>query len=357
MRRSAALLASAFLLSACAAAATPVPTAAPTAAPTAGPSGPAPTAAPTALPGTKTFTVAKPAPSIANIAFHAAMEDLNTQGYTVTIQNINTPELVIEGAAKGTFQFGDGSVSAVLSAVAKGAQLRVISDRSGNEWSLVTKSDIANCQGLAGKNVGVTSLGSSVTAMLKSWIAKTCPGTTPNYLVIATSDQRALALIANQIDGAPLQIQDSLPLLTKAEHSGKFKALVNFQRDLPEVLINTVYTNTDFARENPGTVVAALKAILQANRKVADDPAYLKNMTLKYIPNVDQATLDAVVKTYRDLGLFDVNGGLTAEKIAFNAKFYGPAPEGTGSVPKVLAPNEWADLTYLNIALNELGKR
>jgi ABC-type nitrate/sulfonate/bicarbonate transport system substrate-binding protein len=350
------MLAGTILLSACTAAATPTPTAAPTAAASPGATTAA-TAAATQLPGVKQFIVAKPAPSVGNVAFHAAMDGMNSEGYSVSVQSINTPDLVVEGVAKGTFHFGDGSVNAVMLATTKGSQIRVISDRLGNEWTLVTKSDIANCAGLAGKNVGVTSLGSSVTSMLKAWIAKTCPGTNPNYLVIATSDQRALALIANQIDGAPLQLADSLPLLTKAEHSGKFKALVRFAQDLPEVLINTVYVNNDFARQNPGTVVAVLKALLTANRKVADDPTYLKTITLKYIPNIDQATLDPVLAAYRDAKIMDVNGGLTPEKLTFNAKFYGPAPEGTGSVPRVLAPSEWADLTYLNIALQQLGKR
>jgi hypothetical protein len=104
-------------------------------------------------------------------------------------------------------------------------------------------------------------------------------------------------------------------------------------------------------------VVAVIKALLTANRKVADDPTYLKTITLKYIPNIDQSTLDPVLAAYRDAKIMDVNGGITMEKLVYNAKFYGPAPDGTGSVSKVLAPNEYADLTYLNIALAELGKR
>jgi ABC-type nitrate/sulfonate/bicarbonate transport system substrate-binding protein len=244
-----------------------------------------------------------------------------------------------------------------MAAITKGAKIRLISDRLGNEWTIVSKTDIANCAGLAGKNVGVTSLGSAVTAMLKAWIAKTCPGTAPNYLIIATSDQRALALIANQIDAAPLQLADSLPLLTKADYTGRFKALVKFAQDLPEVLINGLYVNTDFAANNPGTVVDVIKALLTANRKVADDPTYLKTITLKYIPGIDQTTLDPIVNAYRDAKIMDVNGGLTNDKLVYNGKFYGPAPDGTGSVSRVLAPNEYADVTYLNIALQQLGKR
>jgi ABC-type nitrate/sulfonate/bicarbonate transport system substrate-binding protein len=355
-RRLALAIVGTLVLAACSSAATPAPTAVRTTAPSGAPTTAA-SPTPTALPGTKTFTVAKPSASVGNVAFHAAMDGMNQDGYTVSVAAIDTPELVIEGVAKGQFQFGDGSVNAVMAAITKGAAIRVISDRLGNEWSLYTKADITTCQGLAGKNIAITSLGSSVTAMLKAWIAKTCPGTTPNYLIIATSDQRALALIANQIDAAPLQIADGLPIINKPENAGKFKILTSFQRDLPEVLINTVYVNNDFAAANPGTVVAVLKAILTANRKVADDPTYLKTITLKYIPRVDQTTLDDVIKAYRDLKLLDVNGGLTTDKLTYNAKFYGPAPDGTGSVDKVLAPTDWADLTYLNIALSQLGKR
>jgi ABC-type nitrate/sulfonate/bicarbonate transport system substrate-binding protein len=346
-----------LVLSACTAAGTPVPTSPPTQAPSsAGPSSAA-SAAPTELPGTKQFVVAKPAPSIANIPFHAAMEDMNKAGYNVTVQSIDTPELLIEGVAKGQFAFGDGSINLVMNAVLKGAEIRVISDRVGNEWSLYTQAALNNCADLAGKNLGVTSLGSSVTAMLKAWITKTCPGTTPNYLVISTSDQRALALIANQIDAAPLQIQDGLPLMNNAEHKGKFKILTNFQRDLPELLINSVYVNNEFARQNPGTVVAVMKALLEANRKVLSEPNFLREVTLRYLPNIDQTSLDQIVAAYKEFKLFDPNGGATTEKLQFTAKFYGPAPEGTGSVPQVLNPSQWADLTYLNLALGQLGRQ
>jgi NitT/TauT family transport system substrate-binding protein len=348
------LLAGVFLLSACTAAATPVPTRAPTALPSTGPGA---TAAPTRLPGIKQFIVAKPAASVANVSFHVAMDGMNREGYSVSVQSINTPELVVEGVAKGTFQVGAGSNTQIMAAIAKGAPLRVIADQVGNEWALVSRSDIANCAGLGGKNIAVTSLGSSTAAMLKAWIAKTCPGTAPNYLVIAASDQRALALIANQIDASPLQLQDTLLLLEKAEHAGKFKSLVSFARDLPELVLNSIFVNNDFARDNPGTVVDVLSAFLTTNRKVADDPNYLKQITLQYSPSVDQATLDNVAKIYRDLNLLDVNGGLTMSKIVFTAKFFGPAPDGTNSVSKVLAPNEFADLTYLNIALSRLGRR
>ena len=357
-RRSglAVVIASMLALAACSSAATPAPTAAPTAKPAGSPTAaPSPTA--TALPGTKTFSVGAPAASVANVVFRAALYAMNTSGYTVTLTPVTTPELVVEGTSKNTFQFGDGSINSVMAAVEKGAALRVIVDRTGNEWSLYTKSDIADCKGLAGKQLAVTSLGSAVTAMLKAWMAKTCPGTTPNFLVIASSTDRAAALLANQIDASPLQLADGLPLVTNAASKDKFKILANFQRDLPEVLISSVYVNLDFARDNPGTVVAVVKAIITENRKSADDPTYLKKTVLQYIPAIDQSSLDAVVKAYQDFKLFDVNGGLTDAKLAYNAKFYGPAPDGAGSTKAVMAVNTFADLTYLNIALNELGKK
>lgn len=341
-------------LAACTSAATPAPTPAPakSASPTVAAS---PTA--TALPGTKTFSVGLPTPSVANSLLRAAIDSLNKSGYTVKVESINTPDLVVAGVTNNTLQFGDGSINSVMAAIEKGADMRVIVDRTGNEWSLYTTKAITKCADLNGVRLGVTSPTSAVTMMLKAWIAKTCAGTTPQYLTIASSGDRAAALVAGQLDASPLQLADGLPLINSAANAGKFAVLVNFQQQLPEVLISSVYVGTAFARENPGTVLELIKAMLTQARKVADDPTYLKTVATQFVPGIDQSTLDPVLKAYMDYKLFDVNGGLTQSKLEYNAKFYGPAPDGAGSTKAVLAVNTWADLTYLNMALTALGKR
>lgn len=349
------VMATALAVAACTSAATPAPTPAPSKASSAPSAAPSPTA--TALPGTKTFTVGLPAASVANSLFRAALDAMNSSGYQITVANIQTPDLVIAGIANGTLQFGDGSVNLVLAAVEKGANIRVVVDRTGNEWSIYSTNAITKCSDLNGVRFGVTSLTSAVTAMVKAWLAKTCPGTTPGYLVIADSGARAQAMIAGQLDASPLQLADGLPLVTNAQTSSKFHVLVNFQQQLPEVMISSIYVGTTFAADNPGTVVDLIKALITQHRKSADDPTYLKTVVLKYIPNIDQSSLDATLKAYQDYKLFDVNGGLTDAKLSYNAKFYGPAPDGAGVTKTVLANNTWADLTYLNIALNQLGKR
>jgi hypothetical protein len=52
--------------------------------------------------------------------------------------------------------------------------------------------------------------------------------------------------------------------------------------------------------------------------------------------------------------MFDVNGGLTADNLNYTAKFFGPKPDGTGTLDTVLPLDQWADLSFLNTVLSEL---
>ena len=344
-------------VAACASAATPVPTKAPTAPPS---TGPTVTVAPTAtpLPGTKTFTIGFTNPGISSAPFLAAIADLNANGYKIDFPIIQSSELVVQGVASGTFAFGSGANNAVLAAVEQGAGLRVVVSRVNNEWMLYAAKSITSCAGLAGKKLAIHSEGAVSTAMVKNFVATKCPGTAPSYVVIPGSENRVQALLANPspIDASPLELGDAVTIDIKA--ADRYSLLSNFAGDLPNLQANAIYVNLAFARDNPGSVVALIRAVLEQYRKVDGNAAYLQQISEKHVPNaIVKDTVAAATKKFVDLKMFPINGGITAANLDYTAKFFGPAPDGIGSTKKLIGINEWTDLTYLKLALAAIGTK
>ena len=313
-----------------------------------------PSVAPTELPGTKTFSVGATSAGFSHGPLLAAIDSLRSKGYKIDYPVLDSSELVTQGVASGQFAFGSGANNSVMAAITKGANLRLVVARVNNEWTLYALNSIKSCADLAGKKLAIHSAGAVSTAMVKNYVATKCPGTEPDYVVIPGSENRVKALLANQIDASPLELGDALTIDAKA--SDRYHQLSNFSADLPDLQTTSVYVNGDFAKANPGTVVALIEALLEQFRKA--DPAYLKEIATKYVPDtIDPTTIDAQAARYAELKMFPVNGGITDANLTYTAKFFGPKPDGTGSVDKLLAVSDFADLSYLKIALDALGTK
>ena len=350
-RASALSLVAALLVGACTSAATLAPTPAPTAGPTS-----TATAGSTSLPGTTTFTVGFTSPGFTSAPLLAALEAMRSQGYTIDTPTISASELLTQGVADGSFAIGAGmGTNTIMSAVEKGATIKVFLARNANETVLSARSATINgCGDLSGKKVGVHSEGSVGYAMIKAYVKASCPQAAPNYLIIAGSENRLAAMVADQIDAAQLELGDSITL--DAQTGDRFKLLASFAQDLPKLQPYVFGVNTTFAKDNPGTIVALVKAVLAEYRRISGDAAALQADAQEHVKDViNPSTVEAVARKYTDLKIFDVNGGLTADNLQFTADFFGP--NGTKAVTTAMALNSWADLSFLDAALAEMGKK
>ena len=258
----------AFLVAACGGGASTAPTQAPTAAPSNQPS-----VGPTEVPGTKEFTVGFTSPGLSSAPFLAAIDAMRGAGYTIDTPIIESSELLSQAVASGQFAFGSGANNAVLAANDAGANLRVVISRVNNEWTLYARTaTIKTCADLGGKSLAIHSEGAVSTAMVKNYIDVNCAGhrrpTTSSSPARPTGWRRCLA---DQIDASPLELGDSLTI--DAQASDKLLACSTASRPtLPDLQTTSIYVNGDFAAENPGTVLAMVKAVLTEHRRIAGDP-------------------------------------------------------------------------------------
>jgi NitT/TauT family transport system substrate-binding protein len=303
--------------------------------------------------GTKDFGVAFTSVGLSSAPFLAAIDKLNKeQGYAIKTQEIAESELVTAGVAAGDFQFGSGANNATMAAIEKGANLKAVVARVNNEWTLYARTDIKECKDLQGKRVAIHSQGAVSTAMVKNYIDTVCPGTEPEYVVIEGSNNRVSAMLADQIDASPLELSDSITIDTQA--SDKYHQIASFAADLPDLQTTSIYVNGDWAAENPGSVDAIVKAVLEINKEIEGNPARLKEIAQQFVPDAINAdTIDLATQKYVDLKMFPADGGLTAENLEYTAKFFGP--DGTKSTSVLLTPDQFSDLSYLEQAKSELG--
>jgi NitT/TauT family transport system substrate-binding protein len=301
------------------------------------------------------FTVAETAVGIGSVAFRAAIDSLREQGYKIETPELAESELVSQGVAAGQFQFGSGANNSALLAMEKGGKMKFIIDRNSNEWTVVTTQAVEDCAGLVKSRVAIHSPGSVSGAMLRDWVKKTCPDVADQYkpLIIAGSQNRAAALQADQIDAAPAELRDWIVL--KETAGDKFKVLVNFSEDLPDLHPTSMYGNTDWMEANPDVVKDLVREILLQHRRINDEEGYLMSLYQKYLPDeAKEPTAADVVKEYVDRGLFDTNGGLTEEAVDYTAKFFGP--NGTGDLKADMPADQVSDLSYLEDVLAEIGQ-
>jgi NitT/TauT family transport system substrate-binding protein len=335
----------ALIVTACSGGASPSPSsAAPATQPPAASGEPSEPAA-TELPGSKNFTVAFTSIGLSSVALLAAIDDLRAQGYTIETPEVADNNLIVQGVSNNEFQFSSGTTLAVLIANKTGAPLKVIGNRIGNEWTVASVATIADCAGLDGKRYAHHSEAAVSTAMGRNWVEESCPGTTPEEVIIAGSDNRANALIADQIDATELELSDAIALL--ASQGDKFHVLTSFSETLPDLKPSTIYGNTDYMAENPGDVVALLSAVLAQHEKINADAGYLKSLAEKYLPNVNQDTIDEVTSQYVELGLFETDGGIDAESLEYTIKFF----EDAGALEAGLTVDQAADFSFLEMAL------
>jgi NitT/TauT family transport system substrate-binding protein len=340
--RAFALVVTAAILFGCTAASSPSPTPAPTRTPAASA---APSAAPTVVPETTSFKVAFGGPGISTVALLSAIRILNEGGWKIETPELSAGELQLQGVASGEFQISSGSGPNVLQLAEKGLPVRVVMGRIKNEWTLYSKSEIADCKGLEGVKLAIHSEGSPATFMLRNWIKNNCDGTKPSYLILPGSENRFAALLKGEIDASPIELSDAIAL--EAQGGDKYRRLTSFAETLPNLMLTPIYANSDWASKNKNTMALLLKAVLEQQRKFNADPAYFKAEVIKTLPNVSQATLDKVIKAYVDLEMYDPTGGISIEQQRYTADFLLQA----GLLKPGFSTEQAYDRTYLDAAL------
>lgn len=267
------------------------------------------------------FTLAFPSVlGVSHLPLVAAVDDLRADGYEIETPFLAESELSVEGVASGQFEMSHGTSQSTMLANEAGASIRWLIERVSNEWTLFARNNIESCEDLDGVRLAIHSEGAVSTAMVQAYIDETCPGTEPDFLVIPGSENRAAALIADEVDASPVELADAINLQQVA--GDRFGILAPFSKDLPDLITATLYARADFIETHPQAVQDLVDATLAQNERVAGDPEYMAELIRKYMPDFDPEILDEVAEAYSDGVMFPVDGGLTEQSVQFTIDFF-----------------------------------
>ena len=284
------------------------------------------------------FTIAFPSVlGVSHLTLMAAIDEMRALGFPIETPILAESELSVEGVATGKFEMSHGTSQATMLATLAGSPLIWVAKRVSNEWTMFARTNITSCAELEGVRLGIHSEGAVSTAMLKAYIDTNCPGTNPGYIVIPGSENRAAALLADQIDAAPVELADAIEL--EALAGDRFGILANFAEDLPELTTATVYASEKFLNEQPAAVQLLVDLMLAQNERVASESGYMASLIRKYIPDFNPELLERVAEAYSDGIMFPTDGGLNESSVQYTIDFFTNA----GVVGPGLTPDDiWA---------------
>jgi NitT/TauT family transport system substrate-binding protein len=247
-----------------------------------------------------------------------AWEQLKKQGIEVVPTFFPKTDLAVQAVVAGEADIGSAAGIAVVKAVESGMDVRIIAEQVRNEWQLVTPVSIKDIKQLDGKRVGYHAP-ITVTEALVKWMAQHYK-ITPNWMIIPGSDVRSEALMRGQLDATPAEIGDVLNILTAKP--GQFHVLISYAKTFPQLIGSMYFARADYVQKNSATVEAVLEAILRAHRSAEERPASVKENALRLLPETKPQLIDATAANYKELRIWDVNGGAGKERGDASIKFF-----------------------------------
>lgn len=279
-----------------------------------------------------------------------AHELLTAQGYTIEVTAFTSADLETAALMQGAIDIANGSMRTVWLGIGKGGNARTLMEQVADAWLLVAKIDIKTCGDLAGKRIAFTSSSSLNHALFDAYTQEYCPRLEYEPLLISSSENRAAALLAGQVDATPLELADWIEQQEKAPD--RFHVLFNFGEQLPRLKTTGVYARGAFAEQQPEAVRDYIRALLAVHRAIRDNTAQLRDAAAKYL-HLDSTTAETIAQAYLALNMWDPNGGLTREDVQYSLDFF----TKTNSIPEGMTVDSVADLSYLRQVLDEIGRK
>jgi len=247
-----------------------------------------------------------------------AWEQLKKQGIEVVPTFFPRTDLAVQAVVAGEADIGSAAGIAVIKAVESGMNVRVIGEQVRNEWQLVTSVSFKDPKQLDGKRVGYHAP-ITVTEALVKWMAQHYK-ITPNWLIIPGSDVRAEAIMRGQLDATPAEIVDVLNILNAKP--GQFHVLISYAKIFPQLIGSMYFTRADFLQKESSTVDSVMEALLRAHRNAEERPASVRENALRLLPETKPELIDAIAASYKDLRIWDINGGAGKERGDASIKFF-----------------------------------
>jgi NitT/TauT family transport system substrate-binding protein len=275
---------------------------------------------------------------------HAA-DDLGTwkkRGLDVTIVVFPGDARLHQAFAANSIEFGLGSATGAVSAIAKGLDERLVGAISNSValMGLVARPEIRSKEDLKGKTIGATSP-NALTDVLIKYLSKKLTGDAEGGIKrahLGGYQNQVAALKTGQTQAFVWTLEG----IFEAEKQGVGKYLLSFGDELPEFTFEVIIAKQKVIEEKPEVVQAFLEgwyeaqAHMKANKQYTVDLFEQKMETPK---DVGARVWDLDAKTFVDDGVFKDSALRAAAQAAVD----------TGVIPEVLPLEKWVDKRFLPV--------
>lgn len=253
-------------------------------------------------------------PQVEKIPTIQAANDLEAQGYPVSLDYMQTPTDAVQAVVSGADDFGSATTSSVFAAISAGAPITVIMSANSPGYQIFAPVSVDGPAGLDGMKVGIHAAVSSTTLYTDLMLAK-FPNVKPKILIVPGSANRIRAMAAGQLDASAIQLSD-IPALDQLA-PGKFHDIYDVAKKWPFIMDAVIFVRTSTLQQDRPLVKTVLKTILDEQRKAYANPNRLAGAIQSLVPNTsaDAAAQDA--KTYTDDRIWPTNGGFTAKDVQY----------------------------------------
>jgi NitT/TauT family transport system substrate-binding protein len=273
------------------------------------------------------------------------------EGIEVDQRFVEDGATAIQAMQQGEAVIGTNiGVNTGVPAVDNGAKIVDVVGTQRPTWALAVSPDIDDFSDLNGKRMGVHGE-TSFTRAVARYYAQT-EGFEYDELIIPGSDVRAEALAKGQIDASVIDLPDVVQL--GKEYPGKFKVLSTFGEQFPDLIEQDLWFSRDWAEDNPEVATKVVKAIVEANRRLTEDPDWGFEIAKENLPDMDEEVLRELVDEYAERKIWSTDGGITPEKAVTTLEFFNEVGEIDIDTPDQDSIDKYFDFSYLEDALAEL---
>ncbi|MFC0531640.1 ABC transporter substrate-binding protein [Phytohabitans kaempferiae] len=256
---------------------------------------------------------------LAYVPTSLAIDKMKAKGYTLEAVQFSEPDAMAQALQSGQIDVATNSAGQVLSAIDAGLPVKAFLGLTDPTFVMVAKAELSTCASLNGKRVAVQGQADFIAASTAQWLAKNCPGTKPDIVVIPGSENRAAALLAGQIDASGLHILRFRQL--QKEQPGKFVAIDGF--GAPEkVTSGWFYAKTEWLDNNKDLVKTFVDAYSETVDDIYANPESIQDRAVQLIPDVDPTLLREVVGEWAELKAWPAKEGVQRDVFDATLTFY-----------------------------------
>jgi len=229
-----------------------------------------------------------------------AIDVLEADGYEIEQVLFDAPETLAQAVSAGEADLGFTSAGTILSIVDAGAPVTAFLGITRPDFVMAAKPDIVTCEDTADRRLAIHSREGTTGSLTNIWLEQNCPGTEPEILVVAGSENRMAGLIADQIDASPLDYMTWTQL--DSEYPGEFH-LVEGYGD-PSIVASYFFAQDSYLESESESVQAFVDAYLTTLESVMDDPSAAQDLAVELLPEIDEQVMRDVTAYWAENNLW-----------------------------------------------------